>query len=422
MDDALYWVYPLAVALAIGLMIGSERDWQRRNSADGAHAAGLRTFGLIGLLGGLSGLLGQDSGVLAAAIMFVGVAVVLTGMYVVEGQRKSDLGATTEVAGLLTFVFGLLAGMGELVMASATAVVVVVILASKRQLHGWLSQFSRPELVAALKLLVISVVFLPLLPNQGYGPWNSVNPYVIWWMVVLIAGISFVGYFAVRVAGEKAGIIFTALFGGLASSTALTLHLSRLAAAPNARHRLLAGGILLACGTMFLRMLVVTAIIEFDLLASLLLPALVTGVMVLLPALWMIGRAGRAESSAPLTQTNPLDLKSAFLFGLLLALVMVLGEALSEWLGDAGVYLLALVSGLADVDAITLSLARLAGEGVNLRVATLGILIAATANSLVKAGISLLVGSRETGLPVLIVLMLASLSGLCLAWLDWKMF
>lgn len=422
MSNGLDWIYPLAVALAIGLMIGSERGWQRRDSADGAHAAGLRTFGLIGLLGGLSGLLTQDSGLLAAAILFVGVAVLLTGMYLVEGQRKADLGATTEVAGLLTFMLGLLAGIGELVIASATAVVVVVILASKRQLHGWLSQLSRPELVAALKLLVISVVFLPLLPNQGYGPWNSLNPYVIWWMVVLIASISFVGYFAVRVAGERAGITFTALFGGLASSTALTLHLSRLAAAPNARHRLLAGGILLACGTMFLRILVVISIIEFDLLASLLLPALVMGLLVLLPALWLIGRSGRAESGAQLAQTNPLDLKSAFLFGLLLALIMVLGKALSEWLGDAGVYLLATASGLADVDAITLSLARLAGEGLSLRVATLGILIAAVANSLVKAGISLLAGTRQTGLPVLIVLLLASASGLCLAWLDWRLF
>jgi len=422
MGEELSWIYPLAVALAIGLMIGSERGWKSRDSAEGARAAGLRTFGLIALLGGIAGRLVHDSGLLPAAIVFAGVAVLLTAMYVVEAQRNADVGGTTEVAGLLTFMLGVLAGVGQLAMASATAVVVVVILASKRQLHGWLGQLSRPELVAALKLLVISVVLLPLLPNQGYGPWDSLNPYVIWWMVVLIASISFIGYFAVRLAGARAGITFTALFGGLASSTAVTLHLSRLATAEDARHRLLAGGILLACGTMFLRILVVVSVIQIQLLPALLVPALVMGLLVLLPAFWLIGRAGGEESGGRLTQNNPLDLRSALIFGLLLALIMLLGKALTEWLGDAGVYLLAAASGVADVDAITLSLARLSEEDLSQRAATLGILIAAAVNSLVKAGISLSVGQRATGLPVLIVLLVASISGLGLALLDWRLF
>ncbi|MBB6086856.1 MgtC/SapB family protein [Wenzhouxiangella marina] len=418
MESGLDWVYRLGVALAIGMMIGSERGWQRREASEGQRSAGLRTFALFGLLGGLSGLLARDFGLLPAAVMFLGLSLLMASMHLAHAREDHDLGATTEVAGLITFLLGLLAGLGELAIASATGVITVVVLASKHQMHGWLARLSRPELVAALKLLVISVVLLPLLPNQGYGPWGSLNPYVIWWMVVLIASISFVGYFAVRLAGARAGIAFTALFGGLASSTAVAMHLSRLSASGQARPRLLAGGILLACGTMYLRLLIVASIVEFGLFRALVMPAAVMAVLVLGAAAWLIGRSGREESAGPIHQSNPLELGSALVFGLLLALVMLLGQALTHWLGDAGVYLLAAASGVADVDAITLSLSRMAGEGLSIEVATLGILIAAAVNSMVKASISLSIGGRRSGLPVMLVLALASIAGLLIAWLD----
>lgn len=415
MSDDLQWIYHLAVALAIGLMVGIERGWKRREEQEGQRTAGFRTFGLLGLLGGLAGLIGIDGGLVPVALMFVGVAGFLSVMYALDARARNDLGATTEVAALTTFVLATLAGLGYLTIASAAAVVMVVLLGAKSLLHDWLAKLSRPELVAAAKLLVISVVLLPLLPNQGYGPWQSLNPYVIWWMVVLVAGISFVGYFGVRLAGARSGIAFTAIFGGLASSTAVTLHLSRLAARSKANHRLLAGGILLACGMMFPRLLLVAVVINSALWSSLLWPVVVMSILVLGPALWLVGRPDGKVDADELLPTNPLELTSALAFGALLAAIMLLGKALTEWFGEAGVYGLAAASGVADVDAINLSLSGMSREGLAVSVAGLGILIAAGVNSLVKAGITVFLGQRATSVPVAIVLVSAVMAGLAIA-------
>ncbi|MEX2257433.1 MAG: MgtC/SapB family protein [Woeseia sp.] len=412
MIDDLQWSYQLAVALAIGLLVGIERGWDRREAEEGQRTAGVRTFGLMGMLGGLAGLVGIEGGLIPASLMFVGVAGFLSVMYALDVRKHGDLGATTEIAALTTFVLATMAGLGHMVIASAAAVVMVVLLGAKSLLHDWLEQLRRPELVAAAKLLVISVVLLPLLPNQGYGPWQSLNPYVIWWMVVLVAGVSFVGYFAVRLAGARAGIAFTALFGGMASSTAVTLHLSRLAARGRANHRLLAGGILLACGIMFPRLLLVAVIINPALWSSLVVPVTVMSILVLGPAFWLVGRPDVEVNADNLLPTNPLELTSALVFGALLAAIMLLGKALTEWFGDAGVYALAAASGVADVDAINLSLAGMSRDDLALAVASLGILIAAAVNSLVKAGITVFSAKRSTSVPVAVVLVLAVLAGL----------
>lgn len=412
MSDELQWSYQLAVALAIGLLVGIERGWDRREAEEGQRTAGVRTFGLLGMLGGLAGLVGIEGGLIPASLMFVGVAGFLSVMYALDVRKQGDLGATTEIAALTTFVLATMAGLGHMVIASAAAVVMVVLLGAKSLLHDWLEQLRRPELVAAAKLLVISVVLLPLLPNQGYGPWQSLNPYVIWWMVVLVAGLSFVGYFAVRLAGARAGIAFTALFGGMASSTAVTLHLSRLAARGRANHRLLAGGILLACGIMFPRLLLVAVIINPALWSSLVVPVTVMSILVLGPAFWLVGRPDGEVNADNLLPTNPLELTSALAFGALLAAIMLLGKALTEWFGDAGVYALAAASGVADVDAINLSLAGMSRDDLALAVASLGILIAAAVNSLVKAGITVFSAKRSTSVPVAVVLVLAVLAGL----------
>lgn len=415
MNDDLQWSYQLAVALAVGLLVGIERGWKRREAEEGQRTAGLRTFGLLGLLGGLAGLVSIEGGLIPASLMFVGVAGFLAVMYALDSRASNDLGATTEIAALTTFVLGTMAGLGHLAIASAAAVVMVVLLGAKSLLHDWLEELRRPELVAAAKLLVISVVLLPLLPNEGYGPWQSLNPYVIWWMVVLVAGVSFVGYFAVRLAGARAGIAFTALFGGLASSTAVTLHLSRLAAGTRANHRLLAGGILLACGMMFPRLLLVAVVINPALWSSLAGPVSIMSILVLGPAIWLVGRPAREVTADNVLPTNPLELTSALAFGALLAAIMLLGKALTEWFGDAGVYALAAASGVADVDAINLSLAGMSQDDLALAVAGLGILIAAGVNSLVKAGITAFSAQRATSVPVAVVLVLAVLAGLGLA-------
>jgi uncharacterized membrane protein (DUF4010 family) len=410
--------YHLGVALAIGLLVGLERGWKEREADEGERVAGVRTYGLIGFLGGGSALLAEALGYMITGLAFLGMAGVLTAVYVINREKVSeDAGITSLVAGLLTFVLGALAAAGEVSIAAAAAVVTVLLLGYKPVLHHWVETLKGKELRAGIKLLLISVVLLPILPNQGYGPWEALNPYAIWWMVVLIAAISFVGYFAVRIGGARRGIIFTGLFGGLASSTAVTLHFSRTARRTSTQAAPLATGILLACGTMAPRMLLLAAVLNTDLLQPLLVPVIVMALLVYLPAVWYWFGQARDETDADSPLKNPLELKTALSFGFLLAVVMLLGKAMQAWFGDAGVLALAAASGVTDVDAITLSLARMTQQDLTLRIAAIGIVIAAAMNNLFKGGMATVIGGRAIGQRVGLPLMASAAGGLFAVWL-----
>lgn len=410
--------YHLAAALAIGLLIGLERGWKERETDEGERIAGVRTYGLIGLLGGGTALLAQAHGPLVIGLAFVALAGVLATVYTLSLKRGSDdIGITSLVAGLLTFVLGALAGQGEPAVAAASAVVTTLILGYKPVLHRWVGALKGMELRAILKLLLISVVLLPVLPNRGFGPWQALNPYEIWWLVVMVAAISFVGYFAVKIGGTRKGTVFTGLFGGLSSSTALTLHFSRMVRGGDAAlDGMLATGILLACGTMFPRMVLIASVLNPALVRPLLLPSLVMCCVVYLPAAWYWHFGGRQRSQAMTALKNPLELRTALGFGVLLTLIMLLGKALQRWFGDTGVLALSAASGLADVDAITLSLARLTQDDLTLRVAVLGIVIAAAVNNLTKAGMATLIGGRALAYRVGVPLLLSALGGMATAW------
>ena len=337
----------LGISLAIGLLIGVERGWKEREVAEGKRIAGVRTFGLLGLLGGALGLLSEQLGPLLLGLSFIAVAGVLVVSYLANLRHTEDIGITTLVAALLTFVLGAVAALGEPAVAAAFAVLTTLLLSFKPVLHRWLRALQAEELHAGLELLLISVVLLPVLPNRGFGPWQALNPYQIWWMVVLIAGISFLGYFIIKIAGPRKGTVLTGLSAGLVSSTALTLHFARLARPRPLSAPLLATGILIACGTMFPRMLLVAPIVEPALFRPLLGPALVMAGLIYAPALlyWRRTAGWREPTSVPVE--NPLELKAAVGFGVLLALVMLAGEGLKLWLGDAGVLMLSAASGVA---------------------------------------------------------------------------
>ncbi|RFF32005.1 MgtC/SapB family protein [Wenzhouxiangella sediminis] len=407
----------LAVALAIGLLVGIERGWQRRESQEGQRVAGLRTFALIGLVGGVVGFMSQDGGYWLIGLVFIGLAMASATAYVVTTRAGHDYGITSETAAMATYLFAALAGVGQMALASAAAIVMALLLGYKERLHGLLDAVRRQELTAGLKFLLISVVLLPILPDRGYGPWDALNPYVIWLMVVLIAGISFLGYIAIRVFGASRGIIFGGLFGGMASSTATTLAFARIGAREPVLSPVLAAGILLACAAMIARMMVVATLIHAPLFELLWLPALLLLGATLAPVGFylMSGLSRKPADAGESLLRNPMELKSALLFGALLAAVMLLGKALSEWAGDAGLWALAAASGLADVDAITLSLARMSAQDVALRVASVGIVIAAGANSLVKGGMALSIGGRSLGLRVMLPLAAGSLLALSAA-------
>jgi len=410
--------YHLASALAIGLMIGVERGWKARKAEEGQRVAGVRTYGLIGILGGVSALVAKHLGSLAFGLAFVGVAGVLSAAYLKTLRRDDDeVGITSLVAGLLTFVLGALAAQGDVALAAAAGVVVTLLLSYKETLHRWVYVLDADELQAAIRLLLISVVLLPILPDRGYGPWNALNPYQLWSMVVLIAAISFVGFFAIKIAGARRGIAFLGLFGGLASSTLVTLHFSRMAGREPALGSLSAMGILLACGTMFPRIVLIAGVLNRELLGIVLVPAAIMALVVYLPALfyWLQQTRRRHTPSSPLT--NPLELKPALGFGLLLAVVIVFGKALKAWFGDVGVLALAAVSGVTDVDAITISLASMSHSDLMLHIAAAGMIIAASVNSVTKAGIAEVIGGHGIGLRAGLPLLASGGAGALIAGL-----
>ena len=263
----------LGIALAIGLLMGLERGWRTRDRAEGMRVAGLRTYGMISLLGGLSGILSQQVNPFLMEFVFLSLTLVLLLAYSKSLDKFEDFSITSTIAALIAFTLGALTVFGHIALASATAVVITSLLGFKPLLHGWLKKLEQEELNATLKLLLISVVILPILPNQGYGPWVVFNPYHIWLMVVLIAGISYLGYFAIRIVGNQHGPVLTGALGGLVSSTAVTLNLSKLSKQQSGMQNVLAAGILTACATMFARTLLLTSVINPALFRAL-LPAL----------------------------------------------------------------------------------------------------------------------------------------------------
>jgi len=372
----------LAAALAIGLLIGVERGWSRREQEEGGRVAGVRTFALIGLLGGVCALIAQRADSPAfLGLCFLGTGLALTTAHVLRFRRMGDLGMTSLSAGAM-------AAYGLVVPAVSAAVVATLLLSFKPKLHAWLAHLTPEELQAALKLLLVSVVLLPILPDRGYGPWGVLNPYEIWWMVVLIAAVTFVGYVLVKVAGARRGPP-VAGEGGPRSAPGRR-HPPRL------RHHVPAHAV----------------------------PRLGGGSAREPPSGpagaghgggRVGGRRGGAQAASEAYVQSPLDLGPAVRFGLLLSLIMLAAEALRRWLGEAGVYLVSAVSGITDVDAITLSLSRMADAELGLSVAATGIVLAAVSNTLVKAGIAAAVSRGGLAGAVLPPLLAASLLGALLA-------
>jgi len=401
----------LGLSLAIGLLVGVERGWQERDAPEGARIAGIRTFGLVGLLGGLWAVIGEVLGMVLLGIAFAAIAALMITAHLQDVRTGRDVGVTTVVAALVTFALGALAVLGYTKEAAAGAVVTTALLSLKPVLHGWLRRIESLQLFAGIKLLLISVVVLPVLPDHGYGPWRALNPYQIWWMVVLIAAISFAGYVAMRAAGVRRGVLLTGLLGGLASSTATTVTLARLQRGTDLR-ALLAAGIVAASAIMFPRILLEVAVVNRTLLTPLVFPLALMTAITVGSALWL-ARHSRTSRTEPIPQVrNPMELIPALQFGLFLALVMLLTHGLNEWLGERGLYLLAAISGVADVDAITLSLANLARGSTETDAMWRGIILAAMVNTIFKGMLATFIAGRALAVYVLPVMGLTALIGL----------
>jgi uncharacterized membrane protein (DUF4010 family) len=399
----------LGLALAIGLLIGLERGWRERDAAEGSRVAGIRTFALIGLGGGLAALLTGPPLGLAFGLIFAGFAALMVGAYMAD-VRPGEVGATTTVAALLTFLLGGLAVAGDMAPAASAAVVTAILLSAKPVLHRWLERVEYVELAAALKLLLISVVLLPVLPNRTVDPWNALNPYQLWWMVVLIAGLSFCGYVAVRIVGPERGVMLTGLLGGLTSSTVATLNFARLSRDSDGAGRLLAAAAAVACATMLPRILLVVGILNWPLLLQLIAPLGAAALVTYVGAGLLWRRPAGDQTPISVRVDNPFEFWLAVRFGLLLTAIMLLARLIPSWVGEQGVFLLAAIAGLGDVDAISLSMARYGGASVSLQAAAIAVSIAAFANTVVKAALAFTIGRGGMAWRLAIVLAVSALA------------
>lgn len=380
----------VSVALLIGLLIGLDRE--RAEERKGTESfAGVRTFPLIALAGCAAVLLIPVAGPWLLVTTFAAVTAITLVSYV-RASAQGHIGATTEVAAITTFLLGAAAGAGELLLAGASGVIVAVLLVAKPRLEGFSRTLTPEELAAVLELAVISVIVLPLLPNRGYGPWNLLNPREIWWVVVLVAALSFAGFIAVRLLGERRGLTVTGAVGGLVSSTAVTLAMAERSRDGDVDGPA-AGAVVLASSVMAGRVLFFAAAINRGIL-PLLAPPVIAMLLTGLIAAWAITRSSApAVPQAGKRIRNPFSLKAAITFAVIYGGVLVIAHAANQEFGARGVFVAATLGSIADVDAVTIALTRLGPGTDSWRVPAAAITLAVIVNTLVKLGIAVIRGS-----------------------------
>ena len=419
-QDILNLFYRFGVALAIGLMIGLQREFAHRVRAPGDAGdvvfAGARTFPLMAILGCASAFLASEFGQpsIIVGVLVVAGLIIAVAHYFEALQGES--GITTEIAALITIVIGALCFQGRIEIAAALGVAVTVLLALKIQTQQFVQKLEPTDVYATLKFCVISVIILPILPQTGMGspPLDVLVPFRIWLMVIFISGISFLGYVLIKVVGTRRGVGLTGILGGLASSTAVTLSFSQRSRSVGGLDRSFALAILLAWAIMFVRVFVEIAALNRALLATIWIPL----VAALSVTAGYCGYLYWKESSSSQEEEdrfkNPFELGPALTFGLLYAVILLGAKAASMYLGDTGIYLSSVAGGLMDVDAITLSMAELSGtEGtLDVRTAARAVILATASNTVVKGGIVLATGSaglRRAILPGFILTLAAAI-------------
>lgn len=413
-----------AVALGIGLLIGIERGWHTRDEKPGSRTAGVRTFTIIGLLGGTTGVLAEAAGkplTVAGGIIlglcFAAFAVTFTAMCRDENLADKSYSATTAIAGMLTFALSAYAMIGDMRAAGAAAVATVCVLALRTPLHAWLEQIEEREIRSALILLAMTFIALPVIPDEPVGPFGGIDLREIWLIAIVLAAVSFAGYVAVKVLGSQHGVMLAAAAGGLVSSTAVTASNAKRAAAGEGSPRLLAAGVALATAVSFARVIAIAAALKPELL-KLLAPALAAAIVValtwaLIAAYWRKGEAGEAQA---VEFKNPFGFWSVLGFAVLLAAIILVGRALGENLGAAGAIVGAAALGLADVDAVTVSMSQLAPKPLSLNDAALAILAAVVSNNLSKIGIGIVAGRGAFAIEIAAMAALCLLAGAAAYW------
>ncbi len=390
----------MALALALGLLIGVQRGWASRDGPPGSRFAGVRTYALFGLAGGIAGALQARAAGLATVLLAATAALVVLG-YWRSTKGKASISGTASLTGLITLASGFLAGSGEFALASALAGTTVLVLAQRNRWHHWLRHIDEAEMLAIARFALIALVILPLLPDTPLGPYGVWRPRQLWLVVVLVSGFSFAGYAAVKMLGPARGILATAAAGSMVSSTAVTAALAGKLRDAAGGPRLLNAGVALASATMFLRVTLLTAALApFALpgFAKLALPAMGTSLV----ACWLILRKpdpGDAGDDGALGVHNPFDLKPALLLmGLTMALTLVARWVLERY-GDAGLAAVLAISGTVDVDSAIITMGNLPSGTLTPREAALVLALPVTLNTLFKTATLLSIAGWRKAWP-----------------------
>jgi len=410
-----------ATAILLGALIGIEREKRKEQEHHAGGIAGLRTFTLIALFGAAAGWLSHQTAspwVLAGGLLIVGVFVV-SGYFVAARTDPESTGLTTEIAAVVVFLLGAMVMLGFSALAVGLGVVTTAVLAYKRPLHSFVDKLGWDDVYAGLTLLIATFIALPLLPNEPIDPWGALNPYKLWLLVILISSLSLIGYVLTRVLGPTRGTALTGLTGGLVSSTAVTLSFAKEAREKPKTTTALACGILLSWAVMFARVIVLVAAVNRALLAHVLLPFTVMTVVVGGFAAFLYfgsgSKSGKAAKSS-VSVENPFSLVAAAKFAALFAVVLLAVKIVQGNFPPSGLYAVAALSGLVDVDAITLSMAELAKSG-DAYVAVVAIVIAAIANTIAKCGMAFAIAGTALGRPLLAATVATLAAGLAAAFL-----
>lgn len=410
MAGVLPLAVPIFIALGIGALIGIERE----RSESGGEFAGSRTLPLVALSGALTNAFFQSLLIPA----FITIALIVLMAYVVKAVSRGDEGITTAVATLLTFVFGAMTVHSRegLILAVALGTITTTLLAAKVRIHAFAGSIGEDELMDTLKFLIIVLVVLPILPDRSINMLWGLNPRFIWLMVVLVSGISLLAYLLINYLGPRRGIGLVGALGGLVSSTATTVSMAERARTDPSLTTLCGFAVAVASIMMFPRVLIEVAIVNPSLLFYLAAP-LIAMTVVGLGSAYLILRVD-SGSGPEVELNNPFRLQPALIFGAFFALILLASSRGNELFGETGVYATAFLSGLADVNAITLSLSKLALDGtIPSSVATRGIIIGVVTNTFVKLGMSLFLGTRKLAREVGLVLVSAGIVGLFAAFI-----
>lgn len=424
--------FDLLVAALVGLAVGVEREWSGHSTGPDGRFAGARTFALLGAIGGFAGWfvrLGYPA--LAAVIAAAGVLLPVVAYFATMRRPGTTTDGTTEVAAVMVVALGLTAGLGLRTPAAAAGAIIVVLLAEKSRLQQLLQRIDANEMRAALLFAVLALVILPVIPDGSYGPYDAFRPRQLWSVVLVFSALNFVGYIARRLIGETRGLGVTGLLGGLVSSTAVTLGFSRRSRDEPQYALPLALGVVAACTVLIPRVLVVTAMLRPPLAIAalpILAPVLVAGVAIIGIALWrerdtrpLAGDATAHDATAPREGEgqNPLGLTSSLQMAVAFQIVLFALAWIQQNAGQSGVIASAMVLGLTDMDALTLSMTRYAAVPEQVRTAAAAIGVGVLANTALKTTLVLTIGGPRyrvraaTGLAVLAV---GSGVGLLIGW------